>query len=72
MKAENFVLAAIAVVLALGYYAGFEAVMHVVKMFTYNTPSVILQVGIALAIPATYLVVFGIGIPLGTITQVEP
>ncbi len=72
MKAENAVLALIGVSLAAGFYGCFEAITSVIRFFTYNTPSIATQVGIAVAIPVVYLLVFGFGINLGTVTQVEP
>jgi predicted MFS family arabinose efflux permease len=68
MKAENVVLAAIGVLLAVGIYASYETIISAVTYFTYNTPSLTTQVGIAVAIPAVYLLVFGRGINLGTVT----
>jgi predicted MFS family arabinose efflux permease len=72
MKAEHAVLAVIAVILAAGYYGLFAAITSIFTYFTYSAPSLTTQVGIALAIPAVYLLVFGRGINLGTVTQVEP
>jgi hypothetical protein len=71
MNAENSVLALIAVVLAAVYYGCFEAITSAVTHFTDTPLSVATKLGIAIAIPALYLLVFGRGINLGTVTEVE-
>jgi hypothetical protein len=67
MKAESVVLAAIGALLCLGLYASYEGVTALVTMFTYTEPSLMTRLAIVVAIPATYLLVFGRGIDLGTV-----
>lgn len=69
MKAENVVLAAIGVLLSLGYYACYQAVTSFATMFMNDAPSTMTKLAFAVAIPATYLIVFGRGINLGTVNE---